>query len=341
MAAKNPQDYALVIGINHYPNYRPLQGAVEDAKEFSEWLVDQNVGGGLDPANCKTILSSDQPLRPVWDDIDVTLAELRKQAAASGGRRFYLYFSGHGHAGESEDVNLCLGRWAPAGSSRVALSANGYYRFFAECVGFKEIVVLLDCCRVRVVGAAGMQPGESCPKPLDTAGKVRFFKAFATEFQSASYEAAGQGEDNSLVRGHFTRALITALRGGAASAEGGVKPSTLKAYLEREVPRIAALSKHNQTTRVAQNDLPDETTSYFGSAPPAAPANIRIRFKAERVGEVALIGPDDTELKRALASAGPWTLTLSKGLYLLSDLTTGESLPIRFSPQEDLTDVNF
>jgi hypothetical protein len=338
---KHPDDYALVIGINHYPDYRPLAGAIQDAEDFSQWLTQDADGGGLELAHCKTILSSNPPLKPVWDDIDLALSEIRDAARATGARRFYLYFSGHGHASGIEENNLCLGRWSPAGASRLALDTQAYYQFFAECIGFQEIVVLLDCCRVRVAGASSLPPGVNCPKPVAGAGKTQFFKAFATEFQSASFEAAITQNNAPIIRGHFTRALLAALRGGAASPGGGVKPSALKDYLEREVPRIAAEAKHNQTATVPQNNLPDEPASYFGSASPIARANIKIQFSDQRAGEVVLIGPDNVELKRARADAGDWSLTLDPGLYLLVDQVSQEEKPIRFKPEEKVRDVTF
>jgi hypothetical protein len=359
MAVNNPQDYALVIGINHYPNYRSLSGAVADAREVAGWLTDRRVGGGLPKTNCKTYLSRSKPLKPLFDDVDQALDEIRQQAAQTGARRLYFYFSGHGQTGEIEDVNLCLGRWAPAGASRMALSASGYYRFFAECVGFKEIVVLLDCCRLRVVGASGLPPGQTCVRPVDTAGQARFFKAFATEFLAPSFEAAvaaaeaaaappgtvesaeADAESAPEVRGHFTRALLAALRGGAAGPGPGVRPSALQAYLEREVPRIADGSNHRQNARVPQNELPDAPGSLFGSAPPAAAGNLVIRFTSARTGDVVLIGPEGDECSRGPASSGPWQFSLPKGLYLLEDLVTGQTLDIRHRPAEGISDVEF
>ena len=360
MAAKNPQDYALVIGINHYPNYRSLFGAVEDAHEFAGWLTDQETGGGLPKANCIKILSRGKPLKPVFDDIDVALGKIRAKAAKTGARRFYFYFSGHGQTGEIENVNLCLGRWAPAGASRLALSADGFYRYFAECAGFKEIVVLLDCCRLRVAGASGLPPGESCARPVESAGQARFFKAFGTEFLAPSFEAAAAAPDGNGaaaaggaavaatattaqadVRGHFTRALLAALRGGAAGPTPGVQPSALKEYLEREVPRIAARSKHLQTARVPQNDLPDGPAFLFGSAPASAPANVQIRFKDGRTGEIVLTGPDLAEIRRGPASSGPWMLPLAPGLHELKDMQSGEVVNIRHQPAGGVLDVEF
>lgn len=338
------QDYALVIGIDDYPNYnRPLKGAIQDAEDFWGWLVDRKTGGGLYKKNCKTLFSSPRPLKPVQDDIDTALDEIRTQARKTGARRFYFYFSGHGQTPTADDVNLCLAKWSEHRFSRTALSSRECWNFVAQCIGFKEIVVLLDCCRVRVVGAAGLPPGVSCVKPVEAAGQTRVFKAYGSEFLNPAYEAEvaathGDQAAGSIVRGHFTKALLDALKGGAASEGGGVKASTLKKYLEIEVKRIAKKHNHRQKAHVV-NGFPSIKEPVFGSAMPEA--NVKIQFLASRRGEIVLEGPGLEIIKQADASTGPWELTLSKNHYFLRELETGKEMHFRFQPQEEVTHVEF
>jgi hypothetical protein len=344
--AQQPQDYALVIGINDYPNYRPLQGAIQDAQKFAEWLTDEQAGGGLEGEHCHTVMSRLNPLGPGLDEIGDVLDAIRRQAEQSGGRRFYFYFAGHGHTGEIEEVHLCLARWSSQNAGRAALSASKCYSFVAECLGFKEIVVLLDCCRVRVVGAAGLPPYNSCIRPREQAGQVRLFRAYATEFlnlarEAAVNETAPLEAEGPVIQGYFTQALLTALRGAAAEPGGGVKPSKLKEYLEREVFRLAESRGHKQQARVSANELPDEPESFFGSAPPLVAANIEIRFQPGRRGEVRLIGPDLAEIKKGQASSGPWQLSLSQGIYLLSGTDPFGEMHIPFQPKTEVTYVEF
>ena len=47
--AVHAQDFALVVGLNHYPYYsdgKDLKGAIDDASKFADWLKDQHSGGG-------------------------------------------------------------------------------------------------------------------------------------------------------------------------------------------------------------------------------------------------------------------------------------------------------
>jgi hypothetical protein len=309
------QDYALVIGIDDYPNYnRPLKGAIQDAEDFGGWLVDRKTGGGLYKKNCKTLFSSPRPLKPVLGDIDTALDEIRIQARETGARRFYFYFSGHGQTPTADDVNLCLAKWSEHRFSRTALSSRECWNFVAQCIGFKEIVVLLD-----------------------------WFKAYGSEFLNPAYEAEvaathGDRAAGSIVRGHFTKALLDALKGGAASEGAGVKATTLKKYLEIEVKRIAKKHNHRQKAHVV-NGFPSIKEPVFGSAMPEA--NVKIQFLASRRGEIVLEGPGLEIIKQGDASTGPWELTLSKNHYFLRELETGKEMHFRFQPQEEVTHVEF
>src|SRR5688500_3277834 len=110
---KHDDHYALVIGIDHYPRYRPLQGAIADARDFERWLRDDRVGGGVPDSNLRVIESNDPPPAPLQLDIGEKLDEIFEAAAAKGGgQRLYLYFGGHGFATKPSDVALCMAAWS-------------------------------------------------------------------------------------------------------------------------------------------------------------------------------------------------------------------------------------
>jgi len=266
--AKNVDDYAVVVGINEYPGYRPLKGAVEDALDFAKWLCEEEYGGSIPVGNCKTVLSVKDPLAPLQDQIDVAFDSvfsaipLGKQA-----RRLYVYFSGHGMAESPLITDLCLASWAQKFPNR-ALDAQKYLDSLMAKGRFREIVMLLDCCRVRIVSAKGAAPGFSVVVPAPESSQARFFLANATEFLNPSYEAATPGASGSadaVVRGYFTRALMTALRGAAVSPRGGVRASSLKAYLDDNVAVLARADGWVQDSEVL-NGLKGDPV--FGSVPP-------------------------------------------------------------------------
>jgi Caspase domain len=342
---ERPDDYAIVIGLNDYPQFgsqgRPLAGAIEDAERFATWLKDTNTGGGLPQDNCREILSTPDPLAPDKLGIDLALGSLITRAKAEeGGRRLYFYFSGHGQAKSPHDVALCLCHWSSL-FRYAALGSASYQAMFLRCSPFAELVMLLDCCRIRSIDATGGDSEIGCPIPVEDAGRKRFMLGFATEFQNAAMEAEveeGVTEEGPVVRGHFTEALLAALNGGAARSAGGVTASELKRYLELNVPRIAKDHEHVQNAQVII-DFPEDAQPVFGSALPEA--NFRIEFLPQRQGEIVLEGPELEEVRRGDASTGPWELTLTKGRYLLSDRACGDQLDIPFRPSQEVTVVTF
>src|SRR5438094_5015687 len=136
----NDQDYALVIGIDDYPNYTPLKGAKKDAERFANWLKDKEIGGGLPDDNCKLIVSDPNPISPGWDKVNDKLVEIYVKAKRSERRRFYFYFSGHGQTSTSSELNLCLASWTDQDYGlRLALSYADWRTSIVACTGFGAV----------------------------------------------------------------------------------------------------------------------------------------------------------------------------------------------------------
>jgi len=268
-AVKNIDDYAVVVGIDEYPDYRSLRGAVKDAQDFVKWLCEEEFGGGVPPANCKTVFSVRQPLSPLQDQIDVAFDSVFSAIPlGTQARRLYIYFSGHGMAESNLITDLCLASWAKKFPNR-ALDAQQYLDIMMKLGKFREIIMFLDCCRVRIISAKGFFPGFNAAAPGKDAPKARYFLANATEFLNPSYEAATTDDASAadpVIRGYFTRALMTALRGAAATSKGGVTASNLKNYLEENVTRLAKADNWDQDSEVV-NGLKGDPV--FGSAPPS------------------------------------------------------------------------
>jgi uncharacterized caspase-like protein len=335
---EQPRDYAVVIGINHYPDYSPLQGAINDANGFYEWLIDREHGGGLPARHVKKVISTRK--QPQHDRTDNALNYITDLAEkAGGGRRLYFYFSGHGLAitSDPESVALCLCDYSRKNRNS-ALNSGIYLNYMKRCAPFSEIVVLLDCCRDRSVEVAGLPPKRHpCATPQETAGSTRTFVAFASDLEKSSYEAEVQeGDDSKIVHGYFTRALLAALRGDAASPQGGVPARKLAGFLEAEVPRIA---DQRQRARVF-NLLSDDPEALFGSATPAR-INLHVTFTAARDGEIELIGPHADVIAVHDVAAGPWELGLDRGLYALKERQTDKELLFRFEPGAEVRRVEF
>lgn len=329
--------YALVVGIDHYPRFRPLKGARKDAEDFHAWLIDPE-GGSVPAANVELVLSNENPLRPIHDDIDDALERLLSKARnETGDKRLYLYFSGHGLGRSNVGADLCLAAWSKQRRA-MALDSMGYLQLLMGCGYFREVIFLLDCCRVREVRSTALPPTIELPGPGDAAPASRSFVGYATEFMNVAYEAeTGQAEGGNDVRGHFTRALMAALKGSAAEPTGGVRASKLKEYLEVNTPLIAKASSHIQKSEVV-NGLDAAANPLFGHAKPPAQVSgfaVILVFKSFANGEAVVEDGQLCELKRGDVSTGPWHIPVSgRTMLLVRHLPTGTEKTIRVQGNE-------
>jgi hypothetical protein len=311
MPPRREHDFALVVGVEDYPRFRSLNGAINDAKRFHDWVCSED-GGGVDPANGRLITSIANPAAPVQYQIDGELVKLMEAAdKVGGGRRLYFYFSGHGATDEGrpqDNVALMLAQWER--TLRVALSSAAYSSKLS-CVGlFEEIVVFLDCCRNTTEGSIGLPPMfdfKSSAAPCST----RMFVAYATEAGHSAFENRSNGE----WQGVFTRCLLAILRG----APMGIEAAALKDRLEGEVPE----SLPGQQAHV-RNEL--RSGAKFGRR--GVVPQLRITFR--RVGtRVKLFDGSLNLIAEHEATPEPWVLSLQAGLYLLEDASSSKPISHR------------
>jgi hypothetical protein len=93
-------DYAVVVGLSRYPGLGNLNGPENDARNFAQWLEDEN-GGAVPGSQVKLILSSRyrrakelRRARPQADAVDEAFEEIIDLATLSGGRggrRLYIW----------------------------------------------------------------------------------------------------------------------------------------------------------------------------------------------------------------------------------------------------------
>jgi hypothetical protein len=340
--ATQPRDYALVIGIDDYPEFRNLSGARGDADDFAKWLTDTEIGGGLPDTNCELVVSKSNPLVPFQHDVDVALRNVWQLARKSGGRRFYFYFSGHGLSPSSDAHFLCLAGWSEI-FRYLALDSNEYLKLIVESGLFSEVAVFLDCCRVRIPGTGGLRPTLGWPIPAASAGQTRKFVAAGTEFQNKAFEAELAGAtplplEGPLIRGHFTRALLCGLWGDAAERQGGVKASQLKKRLEELTFTFANEHGQDQKSEVMNGFVGEPL---FGNALPRESGIAEVRFQPSRAGKIELIGPDAEVVKAGDAATGPWRLVLSRGAHILREERTSAKKSFYFYPLNEVNYVEF
>ena len=333
--------YALVVGIDHYPKFRPLNGARQDAQDFIGWLKDKNTGGGLPEKNIFEVLSENNPPRPIHEHIDDALENLLELADEGVGKRLYLYFSGHGLSRTNTATDLCLAKWSTRRKG-LALDSEDYLSMLMGSGIFEEIVMILDCCRIRKVRSRALPPTIDFARPGDNASGSRSFVGYATEFLNAAHEAALEDEDveidaTPIVRGHFTRALIDALEGGAADDTGGVTAERLKEYLEVHTPEIAKLANHIQKPEVVNGFTANPATRFGSASPPAKPPTVAVAVSFATANDRVFVlenGNLDI-IKQAPSNSSDWQqLHLQRGNYALRAQDSDDIVNIRVTGHE-------
>jgi hypothetical protein len=262
-----PNDFALIVGINHYPYWgskgRPLEGAINDARAMAKWLKLES-GGGLPPEHVRLIISKKKPLFPSKLQIDKALGWIKSRVdQGAGKRRFYFYFSGHGHTrvgGSGEMPSLCLPNWSQE-QAGAALDLGSYVRSAIGCLKFEEGVFMLDCCRVQQSAPLGQGSDWECARP-DRSGRHAVL-AFAADIYKQGYE----GEVGKEIRGYFTSTLLDILH------EGTLSLHDLKLKLETRVPKA---SGEMQVPRFL-DEVPTTHAHAMMFGPPPAPENQRPR----------------------------------------------------------------
>lgn len=313
-------DFGLVVGVDNYPHYLSLRGAVRDAERFHRWLLDAN-GGAIPEERARLVISSLQPLSPLKDQIDRELDQIVREAnALGGGRRLYFHFSGHGIGIQPDDVALLLAMWSldRLAVHGFALSTHAYRGNLVKMGLFDEIVILLDCCRTTVTGAVGSPP-ELTLTP-DRHCDTEYFVAYATPLgQSALERPTATG---SSWEGVFTRRVLRILRG-----RSGLNAIELQRALKGE--------SHSESQRAQVVNSICSDSSRFGR--PGLKHRFEIRFSEEKVGKRVTIGrdPDGPEQQCTVDATRSWNLALEGGLYMIAD---GDTEKVIYHPDQLLDD---
>jgi uncharacterized caspase-like protein len=333
----NDLHFAVVIGVNRYPEIRDLNSARNDATAFAEWLRKPD-GGALPEDNIRLIFATDEEMpkgqilsrnnwRPKKDEILDALHEFRqrcvqrvKEKAENWQQsRLYIYVSGHGIAPAAREAALLLANAGPDWYGE-NFSCDRYMAFYENAQFFRELVVFADCCRQRVDNAPILDPPWT--KVKGNNGKVITFLGFATYFGELAFEPdADEDEDPDDQRSYFTKALLEGLRGQAADEAGQIDSVSLARYVTARVEELTKHKKKKQTPQmpsdpaapvVFRQDVPKQV------AEEASTHAVMIDFVTQFAGKVVLRDGQHKPVEEHDPQAGTWTLELSNGLYRVS-----------------------
>ncbi|KAF8146737.1 caspase domain-containing protein [Mycena galopus ATCC 62051] len=261
--------FALIIGINDYQKKStlpPLEGAVNDALAFQQYLLDprEKCGLGTPPKNIAFVNNKDATREKILSTFRSHFIE-NSNIPDGGGATMIFFYAGHGTRVESpDDFDGHIEGLCPVDEGTT--DAKGYVHAIPDYVlGWlleelsrkkgPNITVILDSChsggmnRNRAEGTVrnARSPAQPIPLELDNhfwAGKTNTALDYSVWAPAAKShillaacragELAFETKDNGRVRGCFTEALIAELH--KARLE-----NTTYAELMDRVPQLSAV----------------------------------------------------------------------------------------------------
>lgn len=258
MVPTGERDFAVVIGISRAPRLTQLPtlaGAAVDARLFAQWLVDE----GLPPSHLRLLTSESTPTaaeRPSYADVSQAFTDIRRAAAEGGARRLYIYMTGHGLGVDVDEVALFTAD-ASFDQPQSIIGAKAYADYFQGSGIFEEIVLFVDCARALMQGPwTTTSPPLIQPRLKGQRIPPAYLYGFATAHGAIAYEAV-QPDTTTGAHGFFTSALLSGLRGAAASVDGSITSQSLASYVasrvrelseERQQPPVFAIDPSRQIT---------------------------------------------------------------------------------------------
>jgi hypothetical protein len=324
----NPNDHAIVVGINHYlAGINSLKGAINDCELFCRWLVEPTMGG-LNPANVKLFISAGppppEPIRNQIEDILVSFFDLSYQGWA-GGRRLYLFFAGHGLTKPPPNQRDCGLVMADARPNLLRGLLGERAANIMRLTGlFREVMLVMDCC-AEVSGPAELLcylPSEGDPALQNRP----FLHIHAAEWNATTAEKelpdpldpAGPKKWQGVLTNTLLRALTT-----SRDTSGNVTSVSIKNFIESSdvgSPRIEPDPKKPQAPPPMVFGKP------LGILVNVAPRNGAARFQVRDGASLEVVHPP---------RKAPATVTLRPGLWFFDGLdaagliTSSQSVSVR------------
>lgn len=303
-------DYAIVVGVNRYPELGDLEGPENDACSFRDWLLAPD-GGNVPAANVRVILSSDY--QPAPDDVPEPTTEkfkaavdaLHEKGTENGGKageRLYLFLAGHGFAPDLESAALLMAN-AAARRTGHHVPGKSYANWFRQSAFFDEVVLFMDCCRENYPRAP-VQPVHL--ETITGAKPARCFYGFATEWARAARE--GSFGDN-VVQGRFTAALVSGLK-GARDEGGSVTGKTLKGFVHNW------LAQHAPDLPGSPEFAPDDSDDFVFVTGQGAAYRLRVTVANGDGRPVQVLAGDLSEVPVTQQAGATWEWALpARGIY--------------------------
>jgi uncharacterized caspase-like protein len=332
----NPLHFAIVVGINCYPNIaRQLSSARDDAEAFAGWLKAPD-GGDVphdqvelitaSPAEERAFVGSGKA-RPVRQEVIDALRRFHVMVKNVDDRswpktRLYVYVAGHGIAPHGGRGALLYADADPPGYADNLDLAKYEELYGTKSTPFHEVVLLSDCCRETALGLpdAGAVPFGA----TKIRGQTRRILAYATTYSRMAGAPRQRIGPKDHGRGFFTEALLAGLRGRAAHdpETGAIRSDHLKDYLYVSVPQRAAAVNYKQRADLQLAGPGQINLAYVR----VKSYRVEIRVPKEWKDDVFVTQGDPLTVRRAPVEDGVAVIDLRNGLYKATDQSGSSKL---------------
>lgn len=323
------EDHAILVGIRRYRAFETLEGPENDVDAVLEWLKDP-AGGAVPDAHIHPIISSHfhhSEARPTTEDVYKAFDDLIDLAEANdphpAGRRLYIFMAGHGVGLALREATLLMANAAPRRWG-YSISGTAVADHFGKAAYFREIVLLMDCCR-DALAEAQLNALPWQPVTGTSAHETRWLYGFATGFSRTAREKPIDGN----IRGVFTVAVLEALRAGARTS------STLGDLVHA---RMTQLLDRDEYQRPYFQPGPIE----LQFDPPRAKLKLTIllaRGSAKTVVTVRRGGVAPDVDHRAMIPGESWQVELDPGLYEILREDDGESTIVKITVEDEHVEI--
>lgn len=244
-------DFAIVVGISRYkdPNkYPPLDGPLNDVERVVNWLQ-HPAGGGITDSRCIVRLRTPEELlaatpadgwpestnwHPTRSHFSEAFDSLTLDESGEFKRRdsrLYLYLSGHGFSQSTDQVpSAALYGADNFGKKTSNLAGTLYAQAAKNAKLFREVVLIMDCCREAESNVA-YSPPDLNKVENDGSEGVQMLAVYAAPKRGKAQERELVEPDGTKVVGLLTNGWLRALREASSDVLGRVSGRVLTQYI--------------------------------------------------------------------------------------------------------------
>ncbi|OQP51892.1 caspase family protein [Niastella populi] len=297
---ESPEIYALIVGIDHYEYSDPAvsEGAVNDAMNFREWVLQENGK----PENIHVLISSIGE-NMNQESIDNALIRLTSgvDRQSSRQRLLLLYFAGLGLEAPDGPLLLLPG-WTPQ-LRNSCININSYITALRDNAYFHGLCCFYDLQKIYNIEARGLIP--LFKLPLAGVGQTSAFSMGHIAREQGVYEELNKAPE--ISRGMLTKELIHGLAGSAVNGEGNITFRSIRNYLTgklRTLPLHSTIDGNENFSIATGKQQPLQTVEF--------------RFAKNHLGKtIRILGRNAEVVFNTILNSVSLSLELEHELYVL------------------------